>query len=48
MNREYKEPAFKVVAFETQDILTASTGIEETPPHSTYTPGHYDTPIIRM
>ena len=49
MNKEYNEPNFKVVVCVAQDVLTASAQEEQTsPPNSGYTPGHYDTPIIKL
>ena len=39
MNKEYKEPIFKVVITSSQDVLTASNN---------YTPGTFETDMIPL
>jgi hypothetical protein len=43
----YCEPIFKVIDAKIEDVITTSgEAIEQSGSGSTYTPGHYDTPII--
>ena len=46
---KYNEPIFKVITAESCDVITTSVGeSSQTPPNNNYTPGHYDTPIIKL
>ena len=45
---KYSEPMFNVVSFCAQDVITTSGGAETSGNNSSYHPGHYDTPIIKI
>lgn len=46
MNKDYKEPEYKVLETETQDVITTST--DPTPGSNTNPPSSYPTPIIPL